>query len=106
MRRLAGALALVHIIVALAAATLTTPAAAHRHAYARVKCVGLYCAIVSVPRPGLRQGYGRRPASPAVTSGRRIDGRAPVYDANSGGHFRRVQVRSPRGYSIRNPHGR
>jgi hypothetical protein len=33
------------------------------------------------------------------------DGRALVYDANSGGHLTRVHVRSLRGYSIRNPRG-
>jgi len=33
------------------------------------------------------------------------DGRALVYDANSGGHRTRVHVVSLRGYRIRNPHG-
>jgi hypothetical protein len=51
MLRLAGALARVLITIITIVAALSIPAAAHPPAYARVKCVGMYCAIVSVPDP-------------------------------------------------------
>jgi len=130
MRRLAGALALVFMFVAV---TLSLPAAARQNTYARVKCAGLYCAIVSVPAPRLRQGYGgqacgghgvapqsrrrhggrarvrgsdaARPHHAVIIRDYLGDGRALVYDANSGGHLTRIHVRSLRGYSIRNPRG-
>jgi hypothetical protein len=55
MRRLAGALARV-VIVTVAA--LSATAAARQPAFAQVKCVGLYCAIVSVPDPRHRRNVG------------------------------------------------
>jgi hypothetical protein len=78
MRRLAGALALVFMFVAV---TLSTSAAARQNTYARVKCVGLYCAIVSVPAPRLRQGYDgqvRRGHGMARQPRQRHGGRAGV----------------------------
>jgi hypothetical protein len=73
MLRLAGALALVLILVA---ATPASPAAA-RHALARVKCVGLYCAIVSVPDPpsprSRRSGARAREGFGGQARGRKAD---------------------------------
>ena len=86
MLRHAGALARVLIIIVIIAATLATPAGARRHAYAQVKCVGLYCAIVSV----------RGPPSPSLRRGR---------PRNAGRGLTRIHTRSLRGYGIRNPHG-
>ncbi len=46
MRRVLGAAAPALLLLCLAGS-----AAARTHVYARVKCVGLYCAIVTEPEP-------------------------------------------------------
>ncbi len=67
MLRLAGALTLVFIVIV---AAFSTPAAARRHALARVKCVGMYCAIVSVPDPPSPRLRRTGPPSRALRRGR------------------------------------
>jgi len=106
MLRLAGALArvlttIVNTIVIMTivmTAALSTCAAARHHAVAQVKCLGLYCAIVSVPDPpsprlrrrGPPSQHGDEPLSVEPTEAppgaRPLKGGAVVSHARLRGH--------------------
>jgi hypothetical protein len=76
MRRLLGVAA-----PALVLLCLTGSAPARTHVYARVKCVGLYCAIVTEPE--------RRPVPPPATR------RRGWSKADPGGHVGKPRRRAP-----------